>query len=69
MYSMNIISIKDGIWNIWGVIPVHQVYNMCTPPLHMGWIPQCVGPTSCEGVVYICCTLSVQLSLFGIYCA
>jgi hypothetical protein len=23
-----------------------------------------VGPTPCEGVVYVCCTLGVQLSLF-----
>jgi hypothetical protein len=30
----------------------------------MGWAPHTVGPTSCEGVVYICCTLGVQLSLF-----
>jgi len=47
-----------------GVIPVHQVYNKCTPPLHMGWAPHTVGPTPGEGVVYICCTLGVQLSLF-----
>jgi hypothetical protein len=49
------------------VIVVHQVYNKCTPPLHMGWAPHTVGLTPCEGVVYICCTLGVQLSLFYIY--
>jgi hypothetical protein len=49
------------------VIPVHQVYNKCISPLHIGWAPHTVGPTPCEGVVYICCTLGVQLSLFH-YC-
>jgi len=49
---------KKGI-----MIVVHQVYNKCTPPLHMGWAPHTVGPTPCERVVYTCCTLGVQESL------
>jgi hypothetical protein len=47
-----------------GVIVVHQVYNNHTTPLHKGWAPYIVGPTPCEGVLYDCCTLGVQLSLF-----
>jgi hypothetical protein len=48
-----------------GVIVVHQVYNNHTTLLHKGWAPYIVGPTPCEGVLYDCCTLGVQLSLFG----
>jgi hypothetical protein len=48
------------------MIVVHQVYNKCTPPLHMGWAPHTVEPTPCEGVVYTCCTFGVQESLPGI---
>jgi hypothetical protein len=48
------------------VIVVHQVYNNHTTPLHKGWAPYTVGPTPCKGVLYDCCTLSVQLSLFKI---
>jgi len=39
------------------------VHFKCTPPLYMGWALQCVGPTPCEGMMYICCTLGVQESL------
>jgi hypothetical protein len=45
------------------MIVVHQVYNNHTTPLHKGWVPQCMEPTPCEGVLYDCCTLGVQQSL------
>jgi hypothetical protein len=54
-----------------GVIVVHQVYNNFTTPynnfttpFHKGWVPYTVGSTSCEEVLYDCCTLGVQQSLF-----
>jgi hypothetical protein len=61
-------------WNHWSLscfflcalrimIVVHQVYNNHTTPIHKGWVPQCMGPTPYEGVLYDCCTLGVQLSL------
>jgi hypothetical protein len=36
------------------MIVVHQVYNNHTTPLHKGWVPQCMGPTPCKGVLYDC---------------
>jgi hypothetical protein len=45
------------------MIVVHHPYNKFTTPLHMGWAPYTVGPTPCEGVLYIYCILGVHESL------
>jgi hypothetical protein len=62
-----ILFVGGDILVIWrGKISISDrgVYNNHTTPLHKGWAPYTVGPTPCEGVLYDCCTLGVQLSLF-----